>query len=689
MDDITLRQPDHFINRELSLLAFNRRVLEQARDESLPLMERLKFLCISTTNLDEFFEIRVAGVKQRFESGSQGSGPDNLAPQELLSAIAREAHELVDEQYKVLNDIVIPALKQEGIRFIRRHAWTKAQSQWLKRFFKSDVAPILSPMGLDPAHPFPKILNKSLNFIVSLEGRDAFGRNSALAVVQAPRALPRMIQLPPGGKDNGNNDFVFLSSVIHAFVDDLFPGMQTTGCYQFRITRNSDLFVDEEEVDDLLRAMEGELPSRRYGDAVRLEIADSCPEALVDYLVDHFELTRLDVYPVNGPVNMNRMIEIYDSVERPDLKFPGFTPGIPRVVRRSADIFEAIRHQDILLHHPYESFLPVIDFVKQAAADPHVLAIKQTLYRTGPESAVVDALVDAAQAGKEVTVVIELRARFDEAANIALANRLQEAGAHVLYGVVGYKTHAKMILVLRKEGRKLRRYVHLGTGNYHPRTARLYTDYGLLTYNQNTGEDVHKVFMQLTSLGKVTKLRHLLQSPFTLQQTIHQKIEREIGNARAGKPARLIIKVNSLVEPNTIEALYRASQAGVRVDCIVRGMCSLRPGLPGVSENIHVRSVIGRFLEHTRVYCFHNDGDEEVYLGSADYMERNFYHRVEIAFPIETKKNKQRVLDELKSYLRDNTQAWLLQSDGSYQRAKPGNQKPVSAQATLLEKFAE
>jgi polyphosphate kinase len=689
MNELAIHFPERFINRELSLLSFNRRVLDQAYDTKLPLMERLKFLCISTTNLDEFFEIRVAGLKQRLEAGSQARGPDNIAPQELLKAISRETYTLVGEQYGALNEVIIPALEAEGIRFIRRQRWTRHQTQWLKRFFSTEVAPILSPMGLDPAHPFPKILNKSLNFIVSLEGRDAFGRNSALAVVQAPRALPRMIHLPPHNKGNGKNDFVFLSSIIHAFVDDLFPGMSTTGCYQFRVTRNSDLFVDEEEVDDLLRAMEGELPSRRYGDAVRLEIADNCPDELVTYLVDHFELDENDVYRVNGPVNMNRIMEIYDSVERPELKFSGFTPGIPRLLRRCTDIFEALNHQDILLHHPYESFVPVIDFVKQASHDPQVLAIKQTLYRTGPESAVVDALVDAARAGKEVTVVIELRARFDEAENIALATRLQEAGAHVLYGVVGYKTHAKMILVLRKEGRKLKRYVHLGTGNYHPRTARLYTDYGFMTCNQNIAEDVHKVFMQLTSLGKVTKLRHLLQSPFTLQQTILQRIEREKANALLGKPARLIIKVNSLVEPGVIEALYDASNAGVQVDCIVRGMCSLRPGVSGLSENIKVRSVIGRFLEHTRVYYFHNDGDPEIYLGSADYMERNFFHRIEIAFPLETRKNKERVLNELKLYLKDNTQAWTLNENGSYTRISPGNSKPFSAQMALLNESSE
>ncbi|MCG8432625.1 MAG: polyphosphate kinase 1 [Gammaproteobacteria bacterium] len=689
MDAVNLKQPDLYINRELSLLAFNRRVLEQAQDESVPLLERLKFLCISCTNLDEFFEIRAAGLVQRQELGSGPGGPDNMGPHDVLKAISVQAHGLVDDQYRTLNDVLIPLLEKENIRFIKRANWTAAQDDWLKRYFKNELTPVLSPMGLDPAHPFPRILNKSLNFIVSLEGKDAFGRNSALAVVQAPRSLPRLIQLPIDQKGNGPHDFVFLSSVIHAYVDDLFPGMNTTGCYQFRVTRNSDLFVDEEEVDDLLRAVEGELPSRRYGDTVRLEIADDCPENLVTYLVDHFELSQDDVYQVNGPVNLNRMIEVIEQVDRADLKYPGFTPGLPRQFTRTTDIFEVIQHQDILLHHPYESFLPVIDFVKQAASDPLVLAIKQTLYRTGPDSAIVDALVEAAKLGKEVTVVIELRARFDEAANIGLANKLQQAGAHVLYGVVGYKTHAKMCMVVRREGRKLCRYVHLGTGNYHPRTARLYTDYGLLTCNNHIAEDVHRVFMQLTSLGKFSKLRKLIQSPFTLHKTILEKIEREVAFAKQGKTAKLIFKANSLVDPQIIQALYRASMEGVQVDLIVRGMCSLRPGVAGVSERIKVRSIVGRFLEHTRVFCFYNDGDAEVYCSSADCMERNFFRRVEIAFPVETKKLKERIIQDLRTYLRDNCQAWELQSDGSYKRLSAPSGKLIKAQEILLERSAE
>ncbi|HKL76873.1 MAG TPA: polyphosphate kinase 1, partial [Gammaproteobacteria bacterium] len=460
--------------------------------------------------------------------------------------------------------------------------------------------------------------------------------------------------------------------------------------YQFRVTRNSDLFVDEEEIDDLRRALEGELPQRRYGAGVRLEVADNCPDDMADYLLDEFQLSREDFYRVNGPVNLNRLLAIPDLVDRPDLKFGSFTPGVPARMAYQSDIFAAMREQDILLHHPFESFTPVVDFLRQAANDPHVLAIKQTLYRTGPESAVVDALVQAARAGKEVTVVVELRARFDEEANIALANRLQEAGAHVVYGVVGYKTHAKMILVVRRETAGLRHYVHLGTGNYHPRTARLYTDYGLFTCDREVGEDVHRVFLQLTSLGKASNLNALLQAPFTLHSALEDKVDREAEHARAGRSARIVAKVNSLVEPKLIRALYRASQAGVEVDLIVRGMCCLRPGIPGVSENIRVRSIVGRFLEHTRVYYFENGGEHELYGSSADWMERNFFRRVEVAFPLRDPELRKRMLLELDYYLCDNVQAWILQSDGTYERMQPGPEETAfSAQMALLEDLGE
>ncbi len=685
MNDINLQLPELYINRELSLLEFNQRVLEQAKDEAAPLLERLRFLCISCTNLDEFFEIRVAGLKQFVELGSTQSGPDGMSPQETLKAINVRARRLVEEQYRVLNEVLIPALAGENIHFIRRSEWTPAQAEWLQHFFEHELFPVISPLGLDPSHPFPRILNKSLNFIVSLKGKDAFGRNSGMAVVQAPRALPRIIQLPPEIGGNGPHDYVFLTSIIHAYVDELFPGMKVEGSWQFRVTRNSDLFVDEEEIDDLLRAMEGELASRRYGDAVRLEVAHNCPEQMIDYLLEQFELGRDDLYQVNGPVNLNRMQAVCDLVDRNDLKFPPFTPGLQEPLTHETDMFELLRKRDILLHHPYESFVPVIDFLRQAASDPQVLAIKQTLYRTGADSPVVNALVMAARAGKEVTVIIELRARFDEQENITLANRLQKAGAHVVYGVVGYKTHAKMILVVRREGEQLRHYAHLGTGNYHPRTARLYTDYGLFTSDPEIGEDMHNIFLQLTSLGKVSRLNKLLQSPFTLHTALMKKIEREARNAEQGKPARIIAKFNALVEPKIIQALYRASMAGVKIDLIVRGICCLRPGVSGVSEQIRVRSIIGRFLEHTRVFHFENGGTPELWCASADWMDRNLFHRVEVAFPIESKKLRNRIIQELQYYLDDNSQAWLLQSDGTYQRLTPEKQqKPCSAQLVLL-----
>ncbi len=691
MDTPDLKQPDLYLNRQLSLLEFNHRVLLQALDDaSIPLLERLKFLCISSTNLDEFFEIRVAGLKQAMEMGSIQAGPDNRSPQELLRVIGNRAHALVAQQYAALNDVLTPKLAENSIRFLRRSEWTPEVRAWVREYFEGSLAPVLSPIGLDPAHPFPQVLNKSLNFIVSLEGKDAFGRNSGLAVVQAPRALPRVIQLPPELEGNGPYDFVFLSSVIHAHVNDLFPGMKSTGCFQFRVTRNSDLFVDEEEVDDLLRAMEGELLSRRYGDAVRLEVAANCPEYMSDFLLNEFELGRDDLYQVDGPVNVNRLLAVYDLVDRPDLKYPSFTPGLPGRLSRGSNLFEVMRERDVLLHHPFQSFAPVVDFLRQAAADPDVVAIKQTLYRTGPDSALVDHLVAAARAGKEVTVVVELRARFDEEANIKLANRLQEAGAHVVYGVVGHKTHAKMVLVVRREKQQFRKYVHLGTGNYHSRTARLYTDYGLLTADDKLTQDVHQVFLQLTSLGKVSRLQKLLESPFTLHEGLIAKIGRETELANAGRPGRIIVKVNSLVEPRIIQALYAAAMAGASIDLIVRGMCCLRPRVPGISENIRVRSIIGRFLEHPRVFYFGNDGKPEIYLASADWMERNFFRRVETCFPLEAQGARDRVVRDLDYYLRDNTQAWLLQPDGSYQRVEPAEgEEPFCAQQALMAEYAE
>jgi polyphosphate kinase len=544
---------------------------------------------------------------------------------------------------------------------------------------------VLSPLALDPSRPFPRIQNKSLNFVVRLEGEDAYGREATLAIVQAPRSLPRVVPLPAQG--DATQRFVLLSTVIEEFVPRLFDGMQVLECHPFRLTRNSDLFVDEEEAEDLRRALEGELAQRRYGAAVRLEVSLDCPRDLIDFLARQFALGETDIYRVPAPVNLHRLSALYELAVRDDLKYPSFAASLPRRLNDAPDLFAAIRQSDLLLHHPFQSFTPVVDFLRQAATDPAVLAIKQTLYRTGGDSAIVDALVKAANAGKDVTVVIELRARFDEQANIELSDRLQEAGAHVMYGVVGFKTHAKLAMVVRREAAGIRRYCHLGTGNYHSRTARTYTDYGLLTCDPDIGQDVHEVFLQLTSLTRAPRLSCLLQSPFELQRAMIAKLEREIAHAAAGRPARVILKVNALVEPESIDALCRASQAGVQVDLIVRGVCALRPGVPGYSAGVQVRSVIGRFLEHSRVCWFANGGDAEIFCSSADWMERNFFRRVEISFPIRRSKYRDRILRDLEAYLSDDTQSWSLGADGQYSRVPRGDGPPRCAQLELLEAY--
>lgn len=678
---------DHFINRELSLLQFQRRVLAQAADESVPLLERLRFICIVSSNLDEFFEIRVSGIKEQIRIGNRKTGDDGIAPVELLRRVSDEVHKIIAAQYALLNDRLLPALETQGIASLRRALWTDAQRAWIREYFLREVMPVLTPIGLDPAHPFPRVLNKSLNFAIELEGRDAFGRDSGAAIVQAPRALPRVIRLPREICEH-EYSFVFLSSVLHAHVGELFSGMQVLGCYQFRVTRNSDLFVDEEEVKDLRTTLKGELQQRHFGDAVRLEVADNCSDEMADFLVEHFHLDRGDLYRMPGIVNLVRLMQVPDWVDRPDLKYPPFTPGLPKALDKRREIFDAIRCQDILLHHPFQSFAPVIDLLRASADDPQVLAIKMTVYRTGTDSVLMEHLVRAAQKGKEVTVVLELMARFDEEANITWANRLEAVGAHVIYGVFGYKTHAKLLMVVRREESGLRHYVHLGTGNYHPRTTRFYTDFGLLTCNPEIGEDVATVFKQLTGLGQATELRHLWQAPFTLQPNVVAGIRREAEIARAGRKARIIAKMNALLEPETIEALYDASQAGVDIDLIVRGPCALRPGVAGLSDNIRVRSVIGRFLEHHRIFYFRADGAELVYLSSADWMGRNFFRRIEIAFPVLDARIKRRVIREgLRPYVADNSQAWEMLSDGCYRRKSPRGARRV-AQLTLLGELA-
>jgi polyphosphate kinase len=679
----------YFLNRELSQLEFNRRVLAQAEDSSVPLLERLKYLCIVSSNLDEFFEIRVAGLKEQLTLSGVPAGADGMDARQTLKLVREQAHQIITQQYKILNDDIFPALENEGIRFLRRTHWNDLQRAWVREFFFSEVMPVLTPIGLDPSHPFPRVLNKSLNFAVELQGKDAFGRNSTKAIVQAPRVLPRTIPLPPevGGCAHG---FVFLSSILHAHVGELFGGMEVLSCHQFRVTRNSNLFVDDEEVKNLRTSLQGELPQRHFGNAVRLEVTDNCAPAVADYLLKQFELGPDDLYRVDGPVNLVRLMGIPGQVARDDLKFPEFAPGVPAVLqKKGADMFKVIRKGDILLHHPYQSFKPVIDFINQASVDPKVVAIKQTVYRTGVDSELMEALIKATRLGKEVTVVVELLARFDEEANINWASKLEEVGAHVVYGVVGHKTHAKMLMVVRREEDKLRRYVHLGTGNYHPRTARLYTDFGLFTANEEICADVNEVFGQLTSLGKAGKLTHLWQSPFSLHGQVLNSIHNETKIAQAGKPAHIIAKMNSLLEPETITALYEASQAGVKIDLIVRGVCALRPGVPGLSENIRVRSIIGRFLEHTRIFYFRNNLVHNVYLSSADWMDRNFFRRIEVCFPVLDKKLKKRVIEEgLKIYLLDNYQACEMDSEGQYRRKTPRRAAPMCAQNMLLKELA-
>jgi polyphosphate kinase len=682
---MSLPSPDTLINRELGILAFQKRVLAQADDPEMPLLERLKFLCIVSSNMDEFFEVRVAGLLEQIRAQATQRSADGLTPRQQYRAVSDAAHALVARQYELLNDDVIPALAQHGIHFLRRTHWNDIQTAWIRDYFLRELMPVLTPVGLDPSHPFPRVLNKSLNFAVELSGRDAFGRSSGAAVVQAPRALPRVIRMPEdiAGCEYG---FVFLSSILHAHVGELFAGMTVEGCYQFRVTRNSDLFVDEEENKNLRETLAGELPQRHFGAAVRLEVADNCSESMANFLLEQFELDRDALYQVHGPVNLVRLMQVPDWVDRPELKFKPFVPALPTRLAKKEDIFDQVRKGDILLHHPFESFQPVIDFIEQAAADPNVVAIRQTVYRTGTDSKLMQALIRAAQSGKEVTVVVELLARFDEDTNINWAQRLEQVGAHVVYGVVGHKTHAKLALVIRREDGGLKRYAHLGTGNYHARTARLYTDFGLLTCQDELTQDVNQLFTQITGLGKAGKMKRLWQSPFTLHGEVVAAIEREAENARAGKPAAIVAKMNALLEPHVIAALYAASQAGVKIDLIVRGVCALRPGIAGLSDNIRVRSVVGRFLEHSRIFYFKNVDDEElVYLSSADWMDRNFFRRIETCFPVLNPKLKKRVIAEgLKPYLRDNVQAWEMQPDGSFRRKAGRRAQPYCAQAELL-----
>jgi polyphosphate kinase len=677
IDALDFSNPEFFENRELSYLKFNLRVLSQARNPRHPLLERLMFLLIFSSNLDEFFEIRVSGLKKQLDFGRQRPGADGKYPDEILKLVHEQVRGALTEQYRILNEELFPSMAKENIHFLPRNQWSPELIAWTKNYFHEEVWPIVSPLGLDPAHPFPRLVNKSLNFILSLEGKDAFGRESGLAIVPAPRSLPRLIKIPKEVIPNGDN-FIFLSSIIHAYVDEFFPGMTVTECHQFRVTRNSDLEMSNVEVEDVASALRGELHSRRFGAATRLEVGKECPSELTNFLLERFNLSRHELFPLEGPVNLRRLMALTNMLDRPDLLFPKFSPGTPKALEEGNYIFAAVDKEDQLLLHPYQSFIPIIDWVRQAAKDPTVLSIKQTLYRTNASSELVEALADAARNGKEVTVVIELRARFDEEENINFASVLQEAGAVVVYGVMGYKTHAKMLLFVRRVGSKLKRYAHLGTGNYHRKNSLLYTDYSLLTAEPSLCDDVHKVFQQITGMGKKIHPDLLIHAPFNLRKSLLKMIDQETQAALAGKSARIIGKMNALTDPEVIRELYRASAAGVQIDLIIRGVCCLRPGIPGVSENIRVTSVIGRFLEHSRVYYFENN-TYPVFCSSADWMERNLTNRIEVCFPILKKKLANRIVEELQMYLDDTAQSWELQSNGEFIElaAAGGDQEPV------------
>ncbi len=685
---VDLQHPSLYINRELSLLEFNRRVLTMARDPQVPLLERLRYLCICSNNLDEFFEIRVAGLQKQRDSDGRGTGPDQLGPSEQLDQISAVAHQLVKQQYKMLNQELLPALADQQIEFPPVSDWSKKMRAWASHFFDSELFPVLSPMGLDPSHPFPQLTNKSLNFIVSLRGVDAFGRQATRAVVRAPRSLPRIIPVPHE-LSAGKSQFVLLSTMIQRNMGRLFPGLQTKGVYQFRLTRNSDLYLADDDVADLRLALRDELNARDYGNAVRLEVGDDCPESVVQFLLNEFKLAPQDLYVCNGPVNLSRLQSLPTMLDRPELNFESFTPGVRKSVPTGKKLFSELKKRDVLLHYPYESSHTVVSFLQAAARDHKVLAIKQTLYRTGEDSAYVDALIEAAHNGKDVTVIIELRARFDEEANIKLAARLQRAGVQVVFGVVGFKSHAKIMLIVRREKGEMMRYAHIATGNYHEGTSRLYTDLNILTHNKPITGDIQKIFNQLSGLGKVANVKKILHAPFNMHSKVLKQIQKQTERARQGKPALIRARLNALNEPEIIQALYVASNAGVRIDLLVRGICALRPGVPGVSENIRVISVVGRFLEHARVYSFGPAGEEEVYLSSADWMPRNMFHRVEVAVPVLDDKLRARVLHEsIDDYFKDNSFAWELQPDGGYQRLKPAEGDiRFSAQAELRNNY--
>jgi polyphosphate kinase len=674
--------PENFINRELSWLEFNRRVLEEAQDATQPLMERVKFLTIFSSNLDEFFEIRVAGIKQQIESETSDVGPDGLSPTETFNTIQRLAHEMVATEYALWQNELAPLLAKNGIRVHDVAQLNTKRAAWARRFFQEEVFPMLTPLAVDASHPFPQLLNKSHNLLI--RAKTQRGGELLHAIVQVPRVLPRLILMPRGKGEDEPWDYIYLASLIKHHIGDLFPGLILDGVHAFRVTRNSDLYVDDEEAENLLRSIEHELRRSSRGDAVRLEVEADCPKDFRELLLEFFDLGETDLYKVNGPLSMTHLMPLVSNDAFAKLKDRLFTPVRDPALPAHANIFEVMRKQDVLLHHPYESFDPVVELIENAAKDPQVLAIKITLYRTSGDSPIVEALINAASAGKQVTALVELRARFDEAANIQWARRLEEAGAHVVYGVVGLKTHCKALLIVRRDADRLRHYVHLGTGNYHPRTARIYTDFSLFTTNPKLTEELAIVFNTLTGLAGYSGLEKLIVAPFDMSRRLIGFIERERDNAMAGKPARIVAKLNALVDQEIIEKLYEASSAGVKIDLIIRGICCLRPGLPGLSENIRVISIVGRFLEHSRIYYFENAGDQVLYFSSADWMPRNLVRRVEVAFPIEAPALRKEIIEEvLPALLHDRVKARELRPDGTYARLHPAEGETAS-QAQLF-----
>jgi len=674
------------LNRERSILQFNRRVLSQACRPDVPLLERLRYITIVSSNIDEFFEVRVADYIEAVRLPGSGVSQADLA------TVAGAAHELIDEQYAIFNDQVMPALAEHGIVVLNHAERNAPQREWVAQFFDAQVRPLLVPVSLDPSHPFPQVANKSLNFIAQLDGRDAFGRDNQIAIVKVPRVLPRVIGLPPE-LCGGRQGFVLLTSVIRAHLAELFPGRTVQSFSQFRITRDSDLEVDADDVTNLRQALRRGLTTRHYGQAIRLEVTNTCPETLSRFLLKQFALPEVALYRVNGPVNLVRLNQLIDQAQADSLRFPLFEPRWPRErLALAAPIFQQIRERDVLLHHPFESFEPVVQFLREAVSDPDVLAIKQTIYRTGAQSVLGELLIEAARRGKEVLAVVELTARFDEEANINWAERLEAVGAQVVYGIVGLKTHAKMLLVTRREGGKLRRYAHLSTGNYNPKTALLYTDMGCLTADPGLTSDADAVFLQLASQTRVKAPQQLVTAPFLLHRRFIRHIRQVADAARSGRPARIVVKVNALTDPALMEGLAAASQAGASIDLIVRGACMLPPGLAGLTDNIRVRSVVGRFLEHTRVMYFRwgeGEADEVLYLSSADWMSRNMFRRVEVAWPVRDPVMRQRVIDEaLVPYLHDTLDAWSLDSSGRYRPILPAaGQAAVSAQQALVARY--